>query len=276
MLKTLALPAALTPSWGHLPPISAFAMVVAVACCAPAQAQMTSADPQEWKVKLTMGAERGTEKFFKGVLLRSRTDPWFGVDISRGRWLLSSINGLGYLVQDSEAFSLGLSANYMLGRYESNEPRYRGMGKVAATLGAYAFFEWRPIKDAVTVYGNVLRSSKSQNGSLANLGATVGFPLVGQLAGFVDYNLNWANGSYTQTFYGVNASQSATSGYGVYSAKGGMLNSTPTVGLYYPVNKQWSVLGYAGKSRLSGAAGDSPLVQNRSQSVGALLAVYKF
>jgi MipA family protein len=223
-----------------------------------------------------MGAERGTEKFFKGVLLRSRTDPWLGVDASRGRFFLSTLNGLGYLVQDSETFSLGVSANYMLGRSETYEPRYRGLGKVEATLGAYGFFEWRPVKDAVTVYGNVLRSSRTQSGTLANLGATLGFPLVGQLSGFVDYNVNWADSNYTQTYYGVTAAQAATSGYTAYNAKGGLLNATPTVGLYFPINKQWSVLGYGGKARLAGAAGDSPVVQNRSQSVGALLAVYKY
>jgi outer membrane scaffolding protein for murein synthesis (MipA/OmpV family) len=256
--------------------LAAATLLVSLGALAPAQAQMTSSDPQEWKLKLTMGAERGTEKFFKGVLVHSRTDPWFGVDLSRGRWLLSSINGLTYVLQDSETMSLGLGANYLLGRNASHEPRYKGLGDVEATLGGYAFFEWRPVKDAVTVYGNALKSSKSANGTLANLGATVAFPVYGQLSGFADFTFSWGDANYNKTYFGVNTTQAATSGYAPFATKSGIVNTTPTAGLYYPINKQWAVLGYVGKTRLGGSAGDSTIVQNRSQSVGALLAVYKY
>jgi outer membrane scaffolding protein for murein synthesis (MipA/OmpV family) len=251
------------------------ASVIAIAAQA-AQAQMGSPDAQTWKLDVSVGAIKGTQSFFKGVLLNSRTDPLVIIDAAKGRWIASTVNGLGYLLVDEPKLSVGVSANYMLGRSTVYETRYKGMGDVGGTIGAYGFVEWRPIKDAVTVYGNVLKSTRAQSGTLATVGATVALPVTAQLSGFVDWYASWADSRYSQAYYGVNAAQAATSGYAAYEAKSGLLSSTPSVGASYAVNKQLDLIAYVGKTRLSGSAANSPMVQNRSQPVAALFAVYKF
>ena len=242
-----------------------------------AQAGLGGQTDDKLHFELTLGSVQGTQSYFKGVLPQSRTDPLIVIDLSKGPWFLSTTNGLGYLFVDSKEFSAGVSANYMLGRKQSHASAYAGMGDVDHSISAYGVFEWRPIKDAVTVYGNVARSLRSQDGTLAQLGVTLGFPIYGKLAGFFDYNSNWADSNYTQTYYGVTAGQSVSSGYAPYAAGGGRLSSTPSLGLYYPINANLALAGYVGRTRLFGAAADSPVVQGKpSQPVSALAVNYKF
>jgi len=241
-----------------------------------AHAEMGSPDPGTWKVELSAGAVRGTQSFFKGVLLQSRTDPLIGIELAKGRWFASSLNGVGYLLADSPSISVGVSANYMLGRKEGRESRYRGLGDVVGSAAGNGFFEWRPVKDAVTVYGNVLKATRSQNGTLATLGATLGLPVTSQLSAFADIYVNWADTRYTQAYYGVSAIQSVASGYLPYASKAGMLSSTPSVGLDYEWNKHWHTSGYVGVTKLTGFAANSPMVTKRSQPVAAVLVTYKY
>lgn len=239
-------------------------------------AEMGSPDPDTWKVELSVGAVRGTQSLFKGVLLQSRTDPLIGIELAKGRWFASSLNGVGYLLADLPSLSVGVSANYMLGRKEGREARYHGLGDVAGSAAANGFFEWRPVKDAVTVYGNVLTATRSQNGTLATLGATVGLPVTTKLSAFIDIYANWADTRYAQVYYGVNAAQSVASGYVTYTPKAGMLSSTPSVGLNYEWDNHWHVSGYVGATKLAGFAANSPMVANRSQPVAAVLVTYKY
>lgn len=251
---------------------------IASACLAAssAHAQMGSPDADTWKLELSVGAVRGTQSFFKGVLLQSRTDPLIGIELARGRWFASSLNGVGYLLADSPTLSVGVSANYMLGRKESREARYRGLGDVDGSAAANGFFEWRPVKDAVTVYGNVLKATRSQNGTLATLGATVGVPVTPKLSAFVDVYVNWADSRYAKSYYGVNAMQSVASGYVPYAPKGGFLSSTPSVGLDYEVDKHWHLSGFVGGTKLATLAANSPVVTTRRQPVAAVLVTYKY
>lgn len=255
--------------------VHTLAAVMVLAGSGVAQAQMGSADDQTWKLDVSLGAVRGTQSYFKGVLLRSRTDPLVVIDAAKGRWIASTVNGVGYLLADDPSFSVGLSANYMLGRQEANDLRYRGLGNVSGSVGGYGFFEWRPVKDAVTVYGNVLRSTRAQSGTLATLGATLALPVTQRLSGFVDVYANWADQRYIQTLYGVTAAQSVASAYPAYAAKGGLLGTTPSVGLNYNMDKHWDVLAYVGRTRLSSPVAASPLVQNPSQPVAAVFVKYQ-
>lgn len=255
---------------------TAAVMTLLGAASSCAFAQMGTADESILKLDLSLGASHGTQSFFKGVLLQSRTDPLLGFDIAKGRWFASLQNGAGYLLFDSSELSLGVSANYMLGRKEAYESRYRGMGNVAGAVGVYSFVEWRPVKDAVTVYGNVVRAVGTSHGSLATLGATVGLPVTSQLSAFADFYINWVNTQYAQVYYGVSATQSVASGYATYNPKHGLLSSTPSLGLEYVWDAHWRTTGFMGVTTLAALAASSPVVSQRSQPVAALLTTYKY
>ena len=228
------------------------------------------------KVSFSLGVNRSTNTLFKGLTIRSRSDVLLDFSYEKGRLFASMQNGIGYKLVDEPTLTLGLSANYMPGRYAASDSRYAGMGDVGGTVAAYGFAEWRPVKDVVTVYGSYSKSTRSANGSLTTLGTTLGFPVAGKLNGFFDLNFNWGSSAYTQSFYGVNAAQSVGSGYAVYSAPSGLVSSTPTLGLVYEADKHWSVIGYAGQTRLSSTLAASPLVTQRRQPVAALLSNWTY
>jgi outer membrane protein len=236
---------------------------------AGATAQTAAGDAS--RLEISVGMNRTTNSLFRGVLIQSRTDPLLDIKYERGRWFASLQNGAGYKVLDSDALTVGLAANYLPGRYASSDSRYRGMGDVPGTVSASGYFEWRPVKDAVTVYGNLARSTRASHGVAGTLGTTLGFPLAGKLSGFVDIYLNWGNAAYNQTFYGVNAAQAVGSGYATFAAPAGLVSTTPSVGLAYEVRPHWRVIGYAGQTRLSSGIAASPLVLQRNQPLAAVL-----
>ena len=235
-----------------------------------------SAEANAPKLSFSVGVNRTTNSLFKGLLIQSRTDLLLDANYEHGRWFASLQNGLGYKLLDSEALTLGLSANYLPGRYASSDSRYVGMGDVAGTVSGFGYFEWRPIKDTVTVYGNLAQSVKSANGRVGTLGGTLGFPVSGKLNGFFDVYLTWGNAGYNQTFYGVNAAQALGSGYAPYAAPSGLVSTTPTLGLTYEINRNWSVMGYAGQTRLSSGIAASPMVRQRTQPLAAVLTSWTY
>ena len=50
-----------------------------------------------------------------------------------------------------------------------------------------------------------------------------------------------------------------------------MVSTTPTLGLTYEINRNWSVMGYAGQTRLSSGIAASPMVRQRTQPLAAVL-----
>ena len=255
------------------PPIaSALGRLAFCILMCPALAHAQSANDQEaTRFQYSIGVNRTPVSLFKGVLIQSRTEALIDFQVERGRWFAGLQNGLGYKLIDEDRFTLGVSANYLPGRRTSSDSRYAGLGDVPASASAFAFAEWRPVKDAVTVYGNIARAARSSSGMTGTLGSTLGFPIAGKWSGYVDLYLTAGNAAYNQTFYGVNAAQAASSGYAAFKAPSGIISTTPTVGLVYAVDPRWNVIAYAGRSRMSAGIGASPMLAGRTQPVAALL-----
>ena len=78
-----------------------------------------------------------------------------------------------------------------------------------------------------------------------------------------EISTTWADDNYTQTFYGVTATQSARSGMQQYTAESGFKDAGITLDLDYRLTENWSVTGRVGYKRMLGDAADSPLVSDR-------------
>ena len=229
------------------------------------------------KASFSVGVNRSTSSLFKGLTLQSKTGLLLDASYENGPWYASMQNGLGFKLVNNGVWTVAIAANYMPGRYVANDSRYAGMGDVPGTLAAYGWAEWRPVKDALTLYGNVSRSTRSGHGMLLTLGTTLGFPVMGKLHGFVDINWTWGNAAYNQTYYGVNAAQSASSPYALYSPAAGRISTNPSIGLVYSASDQWSVGGYVGRSLLSPMQSASPMAAGlSSQPLAAIFSTWKY
>ena len=229
------------------------------------------------KLEVTAGFSRTSQSLAHGVLVTYRNDPTLNVTYETAQGFASMQNGVGVWLVRDELLKAGLSVNYMLGRQENADPRYVGMGSVAGSAMSYAWAEWQPIKDAVTLYGNVGNSWHSASGTLAQWGATVGFPVMGRVNGFVDVSRYWANQRYVQQYYGVTQNQSHASGYNTFTAnRSGTLYANAQIGMVIEVDHDMDVIAAYGRSTATGLLMDSPLLNQKSQAMSALVLSRRF
>jgi outer membrane protein len=84
---------------------------------------------------------------------------------------------------------------------------------------------------------------------------------------------------YNQTYYSINPTQSMQSGLRVYDAQGGVLSYGIGASSIVAISKKLSMVLFAGYDRISGEAGNSPLVQQKGsqdQFGAGLFLAYQF
>ena len=87
---------------------------------------------------------------------------------------------------------------------------------------------------------------------------------------------SWGSSKYVQTYYGVNAAQSAASGFARHDAGSGIYAYSLNLDWTHKLTSRWSLLAAAGVTQLTGEAGDSPIVQRKTSPVGSLKVTYSF
>ena len=87
---------------------------------------------------------------------------------------------------------------------------------------------------------------------------------------------SWGSSKYVQTYYGVNAAQSAASGFARHDAGSGIYAYSLNLDWTHKLTSRWSLLVAAGVTQLTGEAGDSPIVQRKTSPVGSLKVTYSF
>ena len=229
------------------------------------------------KFEITAGMSRTNQSLVHGVLVTYKNDPTLNISYETARGFASVQNGVGVWLVRENLLKAGVSVNYMMGRRESADSRYAGMGRVPGSAMTYVWGEWQPIKDAITVYGNAGNSWHASSGTLAQWGATMGFPVWGRVNGFVDVSRYWASQTYVQRYYGVTQSQSASSGYNVFTARSsGTLYANAQVGLSVEVDRNTDLIMAYGTSKASGLLMDSPLLNTKSQTMSAFVLNRRF
>lgn len=186
------------------------------------------------------------------------------------------VRGLGIELGRSETFRANLGLRYDPGRAESVSSALAGVGGIKATVRARIAATWRPVPAwrfgaAWTVdafgrgggnYGevSVARESRLDVHTTWTAGAT----------------LTLAGDRYLQTWYGVNAEQSARSGYPVYVPGNGLRDFTLSTSLRRRLAARWVALAGVSATRLLGPARDSPLTLRASSLAAQAGLLYEF
>jgi outer membrane scaffolding protein for murein synthesis (MipA/OmpV family) len=250
--------------------------LIAFLCVAPAIG-FADDSVQTDKFEVTAGMTRSSQSLLRGVLVTFKNDPALNVNYETAKGFASMQNGVGVWLVRDELLKAGLSVNYMMGRQEKADIRYAGMGNVAGSAMSYAWVEWQPIKDAITLYGNTGNSWRSGSGTLAQWGATIGFPLTNQVNGFFDVSRYWANQRYVQQYYGVTQSQAQTSHYAAFNARmSGNLYANTQLGISIELERNMDLIASYGRSTASALLMESPLVNQKTQTLSALMLSRRF
>jgi MipA family protein len=174
--------------------------------------------------------------------------------------------GVGYQFPSSGAFSGGLRLGFDPGRKESDSADLAGMGdlKTRATLGAFASYRIQPglSLGSSLSYG----SGNDKNGMQLDMNLRSQMSLGGPHRLFGSAGLTFANQAAMQSQFGVTASQSASSGYGLYTPGAGVRDVSLNVGYGYALNQNTSLQVGLNLRSLQGDAKNSPLTRSNTNS----------
>lgn len=199
-------------------------------------------------------------------------------------FFIGTTRGIGY---GNNVGNLDYSAalSYRTGRKDkdvssdsisSGSDELRGMGEIKGSaivipgLG-YKVTDWLNLQLQAEV-----PVSERENGEAVHFGLSS--PLYTSPTNAVTLALtgSWGSDKYMQTYYGVNAAQSAASGFAQHDAGAGIYAWSMNLDWTHKLTSRWSVLASAGVTQLTGDAGDSPIVHRKTSPTGSLKVTYSF
>jgi outer membrane scaffolding protein for murein synthesis (MipA/OmpV family) len=174
------------------------------------------------------------------------------------------VRGLGVDMLRSERLRVNLALRFDAGRSEGTSDALNGLGDIRPTVRARLTANWRG-DDGLRLGAAWSVDAFGRGGG--NFGdVSIGWEqrFSASTTASVGAALSAAGDRYMQTYYGVNAAQSARSGYAVYEPGAGLRDVSLSANSRTEINADWVLLSGAGISRLLGPAADSPLTRQRN------------
>lgn len=191
-------------------------------------------------------------------------------------WFAGFSNGIGYLFPSRPDMQYGLRVTADFGRKESRSDALAGMGNINVRPEAGIFFNYFPTAEVFLTSSLRYGAGNDSNGMQIDLGAGYARQLAPQWRGAVGVAATYANADYMQSYFGVTAQQSASSGYAAYQPGAGWRDLRLNGSLTYSFNAKWSLTGAVTASTLQGDARDSPIVFENTLISGILALGYSF
>jgi len=197
----------------------------------------------------------------------------------KDRFFLSTGEGIGMNVLTGPNWRVGIGAAYDLGRREADDLEHlHGMGNINPApslrlLGEYAVSKSFPL----VLRADLRRNFGGDNGWIGDLGAYMPMPGSSEkFAWFAGPTVTIADSRYMNSWFGVNAGQSARSGYRQYSASAGIRSVGFGVSTSLTLRKHWIISADGAFQQLVGSAAHSPLTQTRASGVFDVSENYQF
>ena len=185
--------------------------------------------------------------------------------------------GVGYTFYQTPQIRLGAAVGGGLSklRKEADFARLSGLGDINNTVRGSIFGSYNTALFGLR--GNIATDlGGNKLGTLVSVDADARGKLTDQLSVSAGPGLTWADGTYSQTVFGINAAQSAASQRPAYSAKSGVNSVRFTVGADYSIDTRWGVRAFVTTARLQGDAANSPITEKRSQNSAGAFVSYRF
>ncbi len=185
-------------------------------------------------------------------------------------------NGFSLGGGDGQGLSFRPSFGYIGERDASDEPALAGMNTVddSIELGAGLKYTTGPI----SVFADLRYGVTGHNGVVGEIGADYAIKPNDALTLSLGPRLSFASSSYMNTYFGVTAAESVTSGFAAYNAGGGIKSAGIAANARYDFNQNWAGEAGASWNRLVGDAADSPLIAvgSRDQFTAKIGLIRKF
>ncbi|WP_372425017.1 MipA/OmpV family protein [Salinarimonas chemoclinalis] len=216
----------------------------------------------DWTV--TVGARGAAVPVFEGSdEMRFRPLPIFSVRRAgtRSQWKAPD-DGLRLGLLEHDRLRVGISGGFRGAREESASADLRGLGDVrwAGEIGVFAEI-WA--SDVLRLSVDVRRGFNGHDGILTDLGADWVVRPEPSFALSIGPRVRLASNDYMDTYFGVDALQSARSGLPVYDPDPGLRSIGMLASAQVALTQSWTAMGYARYDRLMGDVADAPLVRFR-------------
>ena len=179
----------------------------------------------------------------------------------------------GLQVGGGLTFNLGRTQGS--GVFSQGDSRLNGLGDIPAALGFRGFVNYQlgPV-----MLGTVLTKfvADGNNGLLIDASLGVPWRIDDRLTIMGRLFTTWADSSYTQTYFGVTAAQSANSGYAIYSAGSGFKNVGLAIGANYRLTTSWMASVNAQVTQLMDYAAGSPFTFSDTGVMLITTLAYRF
>ncbi|MBU3031309.1 MipA/OmpV family protein [Paracoccus marinaquae] len=166
---------------------------------------------------------------------------------------------------DLDGFTILPSFGYAGERKESDDEALRGMGDISAAyeFGAQVSYGYGP----VNAYVRTLQGFGGHHGITGEVGVRYRSEINDRLTLWSTLETTYGDSEFVETYFGVSGSQSLSSGNPVYEPGGGFTMAAARVTARYALGEKTALTGEVEYGRLIGDAADSPIVQDRNQSV---------
>jgi outer membrane protein len=171
-------------------------------------------------------------------------------------------------------FKAGPILSWTSGRDEDDNDTLDGMGDVDSSteVGGFVSYRIKPWRFRLEARQDV---NSGHEGALVELSGGTSLPFEKPLV-FVALGATLASDDYMESFFGVDAKQSADSGHKKYKAEAGIKDVNISLTAGYPITNRWRLGGKIEYKRLLGDAADSPITDDENQFLAGFGISYHF
>ena len=179
---------------------------------------------------------------------------------------------LGANIIREKNFKIGPILSWTSGRDEDDDDNLEGLGDVDSSIEAGGFISYRhkPMRFRLEARQDV---NSGHEGALVELSGGTSLPFNKPLV-FVELGTTWASDDYMESFFGIDAKQSANSGYKRYKAEAGIKDVKVSMTAGYKLSTRWRIGGKLEYKRLVGDAADSPIIDDKNQYLAGFGLTY--
>jgi outer membrane protein len=214
-------------------------------------------------LKATLGAGVATAPEFEGS---KKNEAVFVpvIELAYDRLFLSTSNGLGYRIIDTDLWTVAPSVRYRAGRDEDDSALLRGMGNLDPGLAAGAMVSYHP--SDLSLFLNGYQGFGDVEGLTLEVGAAYSRQLMASLNASAQVSTMFSDQKYNQLFFGVSRQQAGRSGYRLYEPDSGFKHVALGGSVSYSLTQSVNVGVFGEYKLLTGPAADSPLVERGSKN----------
>lgn len=232
----------------------------------------TTAPDQEDSDHWTLGVGAGVAPRFQGSdELKVRPLPLF--DMKYGRFFARLGDGIGANVIETPTIAAGVALNWMQGYDSDDVPD--GIKGVDVALGVRVFLSVR-YEGAVATLAATQAVTDTDRGLVVNASLAYPFTVTERLTITPSIGTSWANETYMDSYFGVDASEAAASGLGRYEPSNGFKDISFLASARYRITDSIALVGSVGVTHLLGEAAESPIVKRKTQPIALLGLTYTF